>query len=126
MDETSIYYEMALKKGGQEKENPTRRVKKLPILFIIKGVPGGDIKKTSSKHTHWGTTIASKKTHGWMLEVGTFYADEVLPQELDGPAVMIADNFDCHVSADDSKSWLKKLIQWCFLCLPTAPQPASH
>ncbi|POM67123.1 LOW QUALITY PROTEIN: Hypothetical protein PHPALM_16914 [Phytophthora palmivora] len=26
-----------------------------------------------------------------------FYTSEVLLQELDGPAVMLADNFDCHV-----------------------------
>ncbi|OWY96204.1 LOW QUALITY PROTEIN: hypothetical protein PHMEG_00033586, partial [Phytophthora megakarya] len=111
MDETSIYYAIAPKKVGRKRKNrlgacdgfdktPSRFTgKKLPILFIIKGVPGGDIEKDELKtyplgHYYCVQENAWVDARGW-----DFYAGEMLPRELDRPAVMIADNFDCHVSA---------------------------
>ncbi|KAG6976144.1 hypothetical protein JG688_00001665 [Phytophthora aleatoria] len=32
-----------------------------------------------------------------------FYASEVLPRELDGATVLLADNFDCHISEEGQR-----------------------
>ncbi|OWY96321.1 hypothetical protein PHMEG_00033438, partial [Phytophthora megakarya] len=119
VDETSIYYEKAPKRGwtgkGQKDsgrvlgltKHPGRMTavitiradgKKLPILFIVKGIPGGDI-ETDELNTYPLGHYYCVQENAWMDgRCWGFYASKVLPRETDGPSLVLADNFDCHVS----------------------------
>ncbi|KAG6972276.1 hypothetical protein JG687_00001577 [Phytophthora cactorum] len=67
---------------------------KLPILFIIRGVPGGDIEKDELKTYPLGHYYFVQES-AWMDgRCCDFYASEVLPRELNGATVVLADNFD--------------------------------
>ncbi|GMF42258.1 unnamed protein product [Phytophthora fragariaefolia] len=123
VDETAIYYDTPPKhilaergrKGSAkvkytEKHSArltavlTVRVdgKKLPILFIVKGMPGGSIDKEElpkypqgQGHVYW------VQENGWMdSRVWSIYAKELLKFEIDAPSVLLADNFDYHVSGE--------------------------
>ncbi|GMF48276.1 unnamed protein product [Phytophthora fragariaefolia] len=71
---------------------------KLPILFIIRGKLGGDIDRDELPHYPPGHYYTVQE-HAWMDAVGWgFYVRNVLRHEIDGPAVLLLDNFDSHVS----------------------------
>ncbi|OWY92721.1 hypothetical protein PHMEG_00038153 [Phytophthora megakarya] len=57
---------------------------KLPILFIVKGVPGGDI-ETDELNTYQLGHYYCVQENAW---IDGFYASEVLPREMDGPSFM--------------------------------------
>ncbi|KAH9117631.1 hypothetical protein LEN26_012545 [Aphanomyces euteiches] len=72
---------------------------KLPVLFIMHGVPGGLIENREF------STIPSDhyyvvQKNAWMdSAVWSFYLRHVLMEEIDTPSVIIVDNVDSHVSS---------------------------
>jgi hypothetical protein len=77
--------------------------KKLPILFIVRGKLGGDIERDELPHyplCHYYTVQES----AWMDAAGwRFYVGKLLKHEIDGPAALILDNFDSHVSEEGQR-----------------------
>lgn len=74
--------------------------KKLPILFILKGMPNGPIALQELPMYPRGHYYTVQK-NAWMDSVcWEYYVKNVLQYELDGPALLLADNFDCHVSQE--------------------------
>ncbi|KAE9272026.1 hypothetical protein PR003_g30330 [Phytophthora rubi] len=76
--------------------------KKLPILFIVKGMPGGSIEKEElPKYPQGQGHVYCVQENGWMdSRVWSIYAKELLKFQIDVPSVLLADNFDCHVSEE--------------------------
>ncbi|EGZ17960.1 hypothetical protein PHYSODRAFT_498969 [Phytophthora sojae] len=76
---------------------------KLPILFIIRGKLGGDTDSDELPHyppDHYYTV----QEHAWMDAVGwKCYVSNALKHEIDGPAVLLLDNFDSHVSEEGQR-----------------------
>ncbi|KAJ8574691.1 hypothetical protein ON010_g4521 [Phytophthora cinnamomi] len=73
---------------------------KLPILFIIRGVPGGRFEQGELEEYPEGHfyTVQEK---AWMdSSVWRFYVEKLLKFEIDAPAVLLLDNFECHVSEE--------------------------
>jgi hypothetical protein len=72
-------------------------------MFILKASLGGSIGRDelpSYPSGHYYTV----QENAWMDSVGWgFYVKNVLKNELDGPAVLLADNFDCHVSEEGQR-----------------------
>ncbi|POM59569.1 hypothetical protein PHPALM_31673 [Phytophthora palmivora] len=71
--------------------------KKLPILFILRGKLGGSIEsnelhKLPSSHFYTVHEARWMDTTGW-----AFYVKKLLKYEIDSPALLLADNFHCHV-----------------------------
>jgi len=74
--------------------------KKLPILFIVKGVPGGTI-ETDELPTYPAGHVYAVQENAWMdSRVWNRYTCELLKFEIDSPSVLLLDNFDCHVSEE--------------------------
>nr|CCA22827.1 conserved hypothetical protein [Albugo laibachii Nc14] len=69
----------------------------LPIMFIVKGTPGGYIKKELLSylkgHVYRIQQNAWMDTKGWQ-----YYLSELVRYESKCPSVLVADNLDCHVS----------------------------
>nr|CCA14108.1 conserved hypothetical protein [Albugo laibachii Nc14] len=117
VDETGIYYDMPPKKiwnivGEQPKVDVPQchsaRLtavlgikadgQKLPIMFIVKGTPGGYIKKKEllsypKGHVYRVQVNAWMDTNGWQ-----YYISKLLRYKSNGPSVLLVDNLDCHVS----------------------------
>ncbi|KAF0696170.1 Aste57867_13059 [Aphanomyces stellatus] len=71
---------------------------KLPILFIMRGVPGGVIDKTELKTFPPGHFYAVQE-RAWMdARVWAFYLRSLVKPQIDEPSVLLLDNFDPHVS----------------------------
>ncbi|POM70712.1 hypothetical protein PHPALM_12810 [Phytophthora palmivora] len=84
--------------GGLRKANLIPAGKTTPIMFVIKGVPSGNIDQSELKMYPPGHYYCVLE-NAWMdTKCWEYYAGEVLPRELDGPSLMLVDNFDCHVS----------------------------
>ncbi|KAH9154742.1 hypothetical protein AeRB84_003203 [Aphanomyces euteiches] len=121
-DETGMYYEMPPRiiwsiKGGDAKlaageKNSYRMTtvltiradgKKLPLLFVIKGVPGGRIEKNEiptypSRHSY------AVQENAWMdRAVWPFYLREVLKGDIEQCSVLLVDNFESHINDESYK-----------------------
>ncbi|POM63822.1 Hypothetical protein PHPALM_20729 [Phytophthora palmivora] len=79
--------------------------KKLPILFIVKGKPGGTIEMDELPNYPQGQGhVYCVQENGWMdSRVWEINAKELLKFQIDSPSVLLADNFDCHVSEEGQK-----------------------
>ncbi|KAJ0391260.1 hypothetical protein P43SY_011738 [Pythium insidiosum] len=70
--------------------------KKLPLLFILGGKPGGRIERYELPTYPKGHYYAVQE-HAWMDgRVWEQYVTECLAPEVEGPTVLIVDNFDSH------------------------------
>ncbi|KAF0701199.1 Aste57867_8308 [Aphanomyces stellatus] len=77
---------------------------KLPILFIMRGQPGGLIERSEFESFPMGHFYAVQES-AWMDErVWTYYLESLLKPQVREPSVLLADNFDSHVSAKGHKT----------------------
>lgn len=77
--------------------------KKLPILFILKGRRGGSIEAEEIPHYPAGH-VYTVQENAWMdATAWAFYVHELLRFEINGPAVLLVDNFDSHVSEEGQR-----------------------
>jgi len=117
VDETGVYYDMppsriwALRGGSAKVASVSKQSsrvtavmairsngEKLPILFILKGTPGGRIESTELG-TYPEGHFYTVQQNAWMDgKVWTMYLDTVLKPEIRGPSVILLDNLDVHVS----------------------------
>ncbi|KAF0737743.1 hypothetical protein Ae201684P_004678 [Aphanomyces euteiches] len=120
VDETGMYYDMPPRviwsiRGGQAKiavgEKHGYRMTaaltiradgtKLPIMFVIRGQPGGRIEKHDLPTYPTGHAYAVQPK-AWMdSRVWPMYLREVLGGVIAEPSVVLVDNFDAHVSEED-------------------------
>lgn len=117
MDETAVYYDTPpgkiwAIKGGSAKVLDTQKHsarltavltvradgKKLPLFFIVRGKPGGSIERNELPTYPPGHFYAVQE-NAWMDEVvWEQYVKNCLAPEVEGPTVLLLDNFDAHVS----------------------------
>ncbi|KAF0688479.1 Aste57867_19905 [Aphanomyces stellatus] len=122
VDETAMYYEMPPRviwaiRGGDAKisagEKQSHRLTavltaradgtKLPILFVIRGSPGGTI-ETREFPTFPQDHLYAVQEKAWMDgRVWSLYLRRLLGQVVDEPSVVIVDNFDAHVNEESFK-----------------------
>ncbi|RHY83964.1 hypothetical protein DYB35_013815 [Aphanomyces astaci] len=73
---------------------------KLPILFIVKGEPGGLIEKSEFK-TYPSSHYYAIQKKAWMnASLWEWYLWNVLAERVEGESLLILDNFECHVSKE--------------------------
>ncbi|RLN70846.1 hypothetical protein BBJ28_00017005 [Nothophytophthora sp. Chile5] len=78
--------------------------KKLPILFVVRAKPGGTIESDELPHYPQGHVYAVQE-NGWMdANVWQNYTKELLKFEVEGPSLLLLDNFDSHVSEEGQKA----------------------
>jgi hypothetical protein len=78
--------------------------RKLPILFIVHGKPGGSI-ETTELPTYPIGHIYCVQENAWMdNRVWEEYLTKLLPYEIEEPSVVIVDNFESHVSEESIMS----------------------
>ncbi|KAG3175755.1 hypothetical protein PC128_g17601 [Phytophthora cactorum] len=76
---------------------------KLPILFIIRGRPGGRLEKTEIPTFSPGHFYIVQE-NAWMDDVGwKFYVERLLKYEFVGPSVLLLDNFESPVSEEGQR-----------------------
>ncbi|RHY80077.1 hypothetical protein DYB31_012242 [Aphanomyces astaci] len=76
---------------------------KLPILFIMRGMPGGDIEANEFESYPLGHHYAVQES-AWMdSQVWAMYLRKVLKPQVREPSVLLLDNFDPHVSKEGVK-----------------------
>ncbi|RHY77081.1 hypothetical protein DYB34_012518, partial [Aphanomyces astaci] len=76
---------------------------KLPILFIMRGVPGGAIEENEFETYPLGHHYAVQES-AWMdSRVWAMYLRKVLKPQVREPTVLLLDNFDPHVSKEGIK-----------------------
>ncbi|OWY91983.1 hypothetical protein PHMEG_00039195 [Phytophthora megakarya] len=63
----------------------------LPILFILRGMPGGTVETDEQPTYPPGHVYIVQEMAGWTLLI-------LLKYEIDAPSVLLLDNFDSHVS----------------------------
>ncbi|KAF0745508.1 hypothetical protein AaE_008410 [Aphanomyces astaci] len=96
---------------------------KLPILFILRGTPGGSIESDELPTFPEGHVYAVQEK-AWMDEsVWVFYLQELLKFELIGPSVILVDNLASHVSAMSYKTVDEELFGFLE---PLPPNATSH
>ncbi|RHZ01041.1 hypothetical protein DYB35_012360 [Aphanomyces astaci] len=120
VDETAVYYDMPPGKIWAEigksskvdkKQKHSDRItavltcradgSKLPILFIVHGVPGGTIDEVELD-TYPEEHYYSVQESAWVdSRVWKAYL-EILPPYIEGPTVIVADNFDAHVTQESA------------------------
>ncbi|KAF0690023.1 Aste57867_18567 [Aphanomyces stellatus] len=123
VDETAVYYDMPPNKiwavrGGNSKissgEKQSYRMtavlgarangEKLPILFIMRGQPGGHIERSEFESFPMGHFYAVQES-AWMDErVWTYNLESLLKPQVREPSVLLVDNFDSHVIAKGHKT----------------------
>ncbi|KAH9110184.1 hypothetical protein AeMF1_014940 [Aphanomyces euteiches] len=123
VDETGVYYDMPPRRiwaevGGSSKVDKSEKHsdrltavltiradgKKLPILFIVNGKPGGNIETFEVPSYLQSTSMRSKKKLGWTIGCGKF---------------ILADNLASHVSNASAETI-------CFdLCASLEPLPPN-
>ncbi|KAH9104025.1 hypothetical protein LEN26_012615 [Aphanomyces euteiches] len=121
LDETAVYYDMPpcktlAKVGGSSHVDTSQKHsdritavmavrssgEKLPILFILRGKPGGVI-ETDELPLYPPEHVYVVQESAWMdKRVWAHYLKELLKFEIRGPTVILADNLDCHVSPESS------------------------
>ncbi|KAH9151337.1 hypothetical protein AeRB84_006025, partial [Aphanomyces euteiches] len=119
VDETGIYYDMPPRRiwaevGGSSKVDKSEKHsdrltavltiradgRKLPILFIVHGKPGGKI-EADEIHSYPDGHVYAVQEEAWMDErAWQVYLQYLLKNELvaETPSVILADNLACHVS----------------------------
>ncbi|RHX98752.1 hypothetical protein DYB36_012106, partial [Aphanomyces astaci] len=117
VDETCIYYDMPPRyiwvvRGGRSnilsREKHSLRMTavltvradgtKLPILFIMKGVPGGRIDELSTFPPGHHYVVQER---AWMdKRVWAAYLRDVLGEAIEEPSVVLLDNLESHVSGE--------------------------
>ncbi|RHY24463.1 hypothetical protein DYB25_008479 [Aphanomyces astaci] len=76
---------------------------KLPILFIMRGMPGGAIEANEFESYPLGHHYAVQES-AWMdSQVWVMYLRKVLKPQVREPSVLLLDNFDPHVSKEGVK-----------------------
>ncbi|KAG3052786.1 hypothetical protein PC121_g17140 [Phytophthora cactorum] len=76
---------------------------KLPILFIIRGRPGGRLEKTEIPTFPPGHFYIVQED-AWMDDVGwKFYVERLLKYGIVEPSVLLLDNFESHVSEEGQR-----------------------
>ncbi|RHY48183.1 hypothetical protein DYB34_010743 [Aphanomyces astaci] len=95
--------------------------KKMPMLIIGKGTPGGDIERHELPTYPVGPVYAVQKTAYMNQRVWSYYLREVLMPDIDCPSVVLADNLKCHVSKKSYKILEDELFSVAYL----QPLPAS-
>ncbi|RHY19890.1 hypothetical protein DYB32_010151 [Aphanomyces invadans] len=76
---------------------------KLPILFIVRGEPGGRIESDEFDTYPIGHYCAVQES-AWMdARIWAFYLRHLLRPRLEEPSVLLLDNFDSHVSDEGMK-----------------------
>ncbi|KAG2871105.1 hypothetical protein PC129_g24464 [Phytophthora cactorum] len=76
---------------------------KLPILFIIRGRPGGRLEKTEIPTFPPGHFYILQE-NAWMDDVGwKFYVERLLYYEIVEPSILLLDNFESHVSEEGQR-----------------------
>ncbi|KAH9144859.1 hypothetical protein AeRB84_011205 [Aphanomyces euteiches] len=128
VDETAVYYDMPpgktlAKVGGSSKVDTSQKHsdritavmavrsldEKLPILFILRGQPGGII-ETDEIPLYPPEHVYVVQESAWMdKRVWSHYLKELL-KFIRGPSVIIADNLDCHVSPESEELVSTKLF----------------
>ncbi|RLO06197.1 hypothetical protein DYB28_011102 [Aphanomyces astaci] len=141
-DETGMYYDMcpntiwAIRGGGSYDANSERHSyrmtalltvrgdgKKLPILFIIRGEPGGDI-ETNEFPDYPPEHFYALKKKAWMNGiVWKYFLRDVLKPDIENPSVLLVDNFDSHVS-EESENIVGEELGSELCALP--PNSTSH
>ncbi|RLO06880.1 hypothetical protein DYB28_013259, partial [Aphanomyces astaci] len=117
VDETCIYYDMPPRyiwvvRGGSSKISSGEMYSlhmtvvltvradgtKLPILFIMKGVPGGRIDELSTFPPGHHYAVQER---AWMdKRVWATYLRDVLGEAIEEPSVVLLDNLESHVSGE--------------------------
>ncbi|RHZ08206.1 hypothetical protein DYB31_006376 [Aphanomyces astaci] len=86
---------------------------KLPLLFIIKGQPGGLLEKTDPTHVY------AVQANAWMDErVWNIYLERLFAQHVQDASVLLVDNLECHVS----KASYDKTAEAMFSVIEPIPQ----
>ncbi|RHY06509.1 hypothetical protein DYB36_014446, partial [Aphanomyces astaci] len=129
VDETGIYYDLppsyiSAVRGGSSKisagEKHSMRMTavltvrtdgtKLPLMFIMRGTPGGRI-ESSELPTFPSEHYYAVQTKAWMHgRVWAQFLWEVLGESIEEPSVVLMDNFECHVSAASYKVMYEELV----------------
>ncbi|RHY46796.1 hypothetical protein DYB34_008583 [Aphanomyces astaci] len=95
---------------------------KLPLMFVIRGTPGGRIESTEVPTFPPGHYYAVQEK-AWMDgRVWAQYLREVLGESIEEPSVVLLDNFECHVSDESYKIMYEEL--GAHLC-PLPPNSTS-
>ncbi|KAH9123174.1 hypothetical protein AeMF1_005783, partial [Aphanomyces euteiches] len=77
----------------------TRNGEKLPIMFVLKGKPGGYI-DTNELYLYPPEHLYAVQQNAWIDgERWKFYLDNVLRPEIIKPSLIVIDNFDAHTTA---------------------------
>ncbi|KAF0691688.1 Aste57867_17136 [Aphanomyces stellatus] len=117
VDETAVYYDMPPRRiwcpigedaSSDTSEKHSHRLTavlgvcadgtKLPILFIVRGKPGGPV-ETEELPTYPAGHIYAVQETAWMDEdIWIFYLKELLKFELGGPTALLVDNLAAHAS----------------------------
>ncbi|KAF0714289.1 Aste57867_3929 [Aphanomyces stellatus] len=119
VDETPVYYDSPPRKtlariGASSNVNKSQKHAdrltavlsirsngdKLPILFIVKGKPGGLVDKQEIPTYPEGHVYVVQENAWIDKEVWQIYLTELLKFEITGPSVLVADNLDSHVTQD--------------------------
>ncbi|KAK1937153.1 hypothetical protein P3T76_009931 [Phytophthora citrophthora] len=96
--------------------------KKLPILFILQGKLGGTIETKEIRSLPKGHFYTVQEA-GWMDAAGwQFYNKNLLKYEIDGPAVLLVDNLESHVSEQGVRVAAEES---CATVVPLPPKSTS-
>ncbi|RHY17360.1 hypothetical protein DYB36_011876 [Aphanomyces astaci] len=129
VDETGMYYDLPPSyiwevRGGSSKlsarEKHSMRMTavltvradgtKLPLMFIMRGTPGGRI-ESSEFPTFPCEHYYAVQTKAWMYgRVWAQYLQEVLGESIEEPSVVLMDNFEGHVSAPSYKIMYEEVV----------------
>ena len=75
----------------------------MPLLFVVRGIPGGHI-ETDELETYPKGHFYAVQESAWMdKNVWRVYVEKLLKYEIDGPTVLLLDNFECHVSEEGQR-----------------------
>ncbi|KAE9240874.1 hypothetical protein PF002_g9542 [Phytophthora fragariae] len=118
-DETGIYYDtppstMLSERGKSasitaEQKHSARLTavcticadgRKLPLLFILRGEPGGKIEQSELQTYPKGHVYTVQKKEWMDSRVWLFYLRSLLYWHISSPSLLLVDNLDCHVSEE--------------------------
>lgn len=141
MDETAVYYDIPPKKmwavkGGSARIKRSQKHsdrltavltvradgKKLPLFFIVRGTPGGSIEREELLTYPAGHYYAVQQ-NAWMDGTAwRSYVRDCLAHQIEGPSVLLLDNFESHVSDEGQRLVAEEAC--CSVC-PLPPNSTS-